>query len=131
MANTEILEMLGLDKDKPVNIMSKHDIEGEKSLTVVIQGNESEDSFDQTVSAVRLLIDNVYNKLSKDADEMLHYKAFMSILDNIGVCIRADLPYKYEGRNIELVKEYIDWFMRDNLHKSKEFHDLLDQKEDV
>lgn len=61
---------------------------------------------------------------------MLQYKAFMSILDNIGACIRAGLPYSYEGMNIELVKEYIDWFMRDNLHQSKEFRDLLDQREE-
>lgn len=130
MAKTEILEKLGLDKEKPMSVISERDMEGDKNLTIIIQGNENEGYLDQTVSAARLLIDNVFNQLSKDADGMLQYKAFMSILDNIGACIRAGLPYSYEGMNIELVKEYIDWFMRDNLHQSKEFRDLLDQREE-
>jgi hypothetical protein len=126
----KLLEQLGLDEDKPVNVTRTYDNDGEKRLTVVVQGNENDDTLDQTVSAAKLLIGNVHNQLHDDMDGMGQYKAFMSILDHIGGIIRSDLPYDYEGMNIELVKEYIDWFLGDNLHKEPEFQAILDQKDE-
>ncbi|WP_238651796.1 hypothetical protein [Paenibacillus piscarius] len=131
MKENEIFEILGIDKDKPVNIISRRDFEGDNRLTIVIQSNGAVDSIEQTVSSARLLIDTIFNKTSKEDDDTVQLKAVISLLDHIGACIRSNLPYKFNGMNIEMVKEYIDWFMRDNLHNSMEFNNILDRKSET
>jgi hypothetical protein len=129
---TELLERLGLNEDKPLIVTSKIDLEGGKNLTVVVQGDEDQSKTEQTVNAVKFLVESAYGQTRDDIEDgrMGDYQSLIPILDHIGGLIRSNLPYKYDGINLELVKEYIGWFMRDNLHKSPEFRDILDQKDE-
>ncbi|RCW41635.1 hypothetical protein [Paenibacillus prosopidis] len=128
----EILGMLGLNEDQEVFRTSEFDFEG-NGITIAWQGrgNQGENKKDLNVSAAKLLIENAFDQTRDDIGEnrMGDYQSLIPILDHIGALIRSNLPYKYTGINLELVKEYIDWFMRDDLHKSPEFQDILDQKD--
>lgn len=127
----DILEMLGLREDREFIVTSKSDFDG-NGITIVVQGNQGQDKTDLTVSAAKLLVENAFSQTRDDIndDRMGDYQSLIPILDHIGALIRSNLPYKYAGINLELAKEYIDWFMRDDLHKSPQFQDILDQKDE-
>jgi hypothetical protein len=127
----EIFEQLGLREGLPLSVTSKFDFDG-NGITVVVQGNEVESKTDLTVSAAKLLIENAFSQTHDDINDgrIGDYQSLIPILDHIGALIRSNLPYKYNGINLELAKEYINWFMDADLHNSPEFLDILDQKDE-
>jgi hypothetical protein len=129
----EILERLGLREELPVSVMSEFDIDGNgNGITVVVQGNEGDRKAELTVRAAKLLIENAFAQTHDDINDGRSgdYQSLIPILDHIGALIRSNLPYKYKGINLELAKEYINWFMSADLHNSPEFRDILDQKDE-
>jgi hypothetical protein len=126
MTNSDVFERLGLKEDKPVIITSEPDFDG-NGITVVLQGNEIDSKTEQTVNAANLLIEKAFGQTRDEIDDngLGEYQALIPNIDHIGALIRSNLPYTYIEINLELVKEYIDWFMRDNLHKSAEFEGIL------
>lgn len=131
-AKKAILETLGIDLDKPVTICGSHYPEdNSKDLNIIIQG-ESEvfGGNDLKLRAALDLIGSFDFKLQEEDDPYIRDKTYITLIDLIGALIKSYWldPSMKKKMNIEAVKDFIEFFMNEKMHESREFKHLLDQE---
>ena len=74
------------------------------------------------------LIKSINLKDQKKKDRDIDIKMFIAILDQVGDLIKKeDSLYKNKG-NLEVVREFIDWFMSQRLYEDPEYRELMSLK---
>lgn len=74
------------------------------------------------------LITSINLKDQKKKDKDIDIKMFIAILDQVGDLIKKeDALYENKG-NLEVVREFIDWFMAQRLYEDPEYRELMTLK---
>lgn len=110
-----IIENLGIDLDKTVNIVNGEDI------TIITQG-ESKDfgGLDLQLRAAIQLINSFDFKFQEEDDPEIRDKTYLALIDVIGTAIKSYWldPSAKNKTNIQVVQDFIGYFIEENTHKS-------------
>lgn len=130
MAKKNFFEQI-FDISLPVNVINVGRY-NENTVTIVLQDSERNDTFgnnDANLKAVNGIIEFMDFKFEFENDPYCFEKRMISIIDTVGSRIKHNCSYETDKSNIIIVKEFIEWFLCNNLHTHSEFINILDKKE--
>lgn len=70
---------------------------------------------------------NLKEQKAKDGD--IDIKTFITLLDQIGDLIKKEDPFYKNKNNLEVVREFVDWFISQRLYEDPEYQELMIMKE--
>lgn len=83
---------------------------------------------DLLLKAVQELISSFDFKFQEDENPGVQEQYYISIIDSIGEIMKLDFPGDDTSkRNIEVVRDYLNYFLEENLYEDNRFKDLLDK----
>ncbi|MFB5678770.1 hypothetical protein [Paenibacillus terreus] len=130
-----MLEKLGIYLDKPVTICGSRFLEDStKDLKIIIQGESEEfGSNDLKLRAALNLIESFDFKFQEEDDPYIRDKTYITLIDLIGAMIKSYWldPSMKQKMNIEVVKDFIEFFINEKMHESRDFKGLLDQEDEL
>ncbi|MGE7219627.1 hypothetical protein ACQKJC_24635 [Priestia koreensis] len=85
---------------------------------------------DLQIKGILKLIDMLDFKFAVDKDYDFPLKAFLMVLDKLGLFMRLDGDYGRERSNLEVVVAFLEWVSEDGLADSKIFKELLSKYDD-
>jgi hypothetical protein len=101
-------------------------------IKINIEGNSEQfGGLDLQVKAVKALIEVMDFKFAEEEDFEIRQKVYLQILDAVGSMIKLDFEgFSDEKRNIEAVRDFLDWVLEEKLHEHPGYKELLDQPQE-
>ncbi|HZG18048.1 MAG TPA: hypothetical protein VE710_24005 [Candidatus Bathyarchaeia archaeon] len=126
----KVISELGFNTDAPINSTSNINLEtGKTNLAFIMQGDSDVLwNSDLGLAAIRHLIEVNDNQYSH-AEPEIYEKYILQILDSIGSVIKWNAPY--EGKNINVVKRFIEDSLMSNAFTEAEEEGLINKTDDT
>jgi len=126
----KVISELGFNTDAPINSTSNIDLEtGKTNLAIIMQGNtDLHWNSDLGLAAIRHLIEVNDNQYSHVEPE-LYEKYILQILDSVGAVLKWNTLY--DGKNIEVVKRFIEDSLMSNSVAEAEEEGLINKTDDT
>lgn len=101
----------------------------DEGISIEIKGSSNQfGALDLQVEAIKSLISMMDFKFAEEEDFDIRQKVYLQILDAVGSMIKLDFEgFSDEKRNIEAVRDFLNWVLEEKLHEHPGYKELLDQ----
>jgi hypothetical protein len=80
------------------------------------------------MKSILKLIKSINLKDQKKKDGEIDIKMFVTILDQVGDLIKKEDDFYKNKENLEVVREFIDWFISQRLYEDPEYREIMTLK---
>jgi hypothetical protein len=101
----------------------------DEGVSIEIKGSSDQfGALDLQVEAIKSLISMMDFKFAEEEDFDIRQKVYLQILDAVGSMIKLDFEgFSDEKRNIEVVRDFLNWVLEEKLCELPGYRELLDR----